>query len=82
MKICHIFTLTVDLKKTTLYTLEDIYQQTFLAKFQENSTLSGGVDLINESADSLPLKLNQLLSSNKGSSTVGDQKQRKITVYS
>ena len=40
MKICHIFTLTVDIQKA-LYALEDIHQQILLAKFRENLTLLG-----------------------------------------
>ena len=47
----------INIEKTR-HALEDIYQQIYLAKFHENSTLPGRVD--SKSADSLSLKLNQL----------------------
>ena len=47
-------------RKKTVYALQDIYRRIFLEKFHEDSTLPGGVDLIFESAGSMPLKLNQL----------------------
>ena len=59
MQICYIFNWTEDIEKT-LHTLEDIYQQIFLAKFPENLTLPRKSNSIFEPADSLPLKLNQL----------------------
>ena len=40
--------------------LKHIHQHIFLAKFHENPTLSGGADSILDSANSLPLQLNQL----------------------
>ena len=55
--------------KNPFHGFEDIHQMSFIAKFQENSTLlggggggggEGGIDSIVLSADSLPLKLNQL----------------------
>ena len=57
-KICHIFTLTVEIEKkqltATLYTLKNINQQIFLAKSHENLMLPGRVDSIIESADFYP----------------------------
>ena len=47
------------------YGFKNTHQQIFLVKFHENSALAGRyrqrVDSISESADSVPLKLNQLL---------------------
>ena len=40
MKICQIFTLTVDIKNP-FCELEDIHKQIFLEKFHENLTLTG-----------------------------------------
>ena len=42
MKMCHIFTLTVDVEKTLCDTLEDIHQQILLTKFHENLTCLWG----------------------------------------
>ena len=58
MKMCHIFTLTVDIKNPS-FGFEDIHQQIFLAEFHENPTLPDRAVSISES-DSLPEKLNQL----------------------
>ena len=59
MEICHIFTLTVDIKNPWCE-FEDIYHQIFPLKFMKIQHYSWKVDLISNSAYSLPLKLNLL----------------------
>ena len=59
MKICHVFTLTVDIKNP-LCEFEDIYWQIFLPEFHENLTLPGGVDSILRARSQKNYKFNQL----------------------
>ena len=46
--------------KNPIYEFEDIDNQIYLSKFHENPTLPWAVDPVLNSADFLPLKLNQL----------------------
>ena len=58
MKIYHIFILILEIENP--FCEFDIHQQIFFAKFHENPTLPERVYSIFESADPLPVKLNQL----------------------
>ena len=55
MKVCHILTLTVDIKNL-FREFEDIHWQIFLANFHENLTLPERVDSIFDSFDPMPRK--------------------------